>query len=172
MKANNSNLKATVDFLGNEWKYNCMGCAIAKGEIEIPGGIIYNGKYVLLGADPEIPIPGFLIVNVKRHINSFSELSKEERNEIGNIISYAEKALKEVENIKEITLVQEERSEHFHIWVFPSYSWMTEKFGKGITYLREISKYAKENASENDIKEVLKVAYRVREYFRENYTDK
>ena len=49
---------------------------------------------------------------------------------------------------------------------------MTEKFGKGITYLREISKYAKENVSENDIKEVLKVIDRVKEYFRENYTDK
>ena len=48
---------------------------------------------------------------------------------------------------------------------------MAERFGKGITYLRDISKYAKENASENDIKEVLNVIDRIREYFKENYID-
>ncbi len=171
MKSNKLESKTAIDFLGNEWNYDCMGCAIAKEEMEIPGGIIYNGKYVLLGADPEIPIPGFLIINTKRHINSFSELNKEERNEIGDIILYAEKAIKELEISKEITLVQEERSNHFHIWIFPNYNWMAEKFGKGITYLRDISKFAKENASENDIKEVLNVIDRIREYFKENYID-
>ena len=62
------NAKKAIDFLGNEWIYECMGCSIAKGEIKIPGGTIYEGKHTILGADPEIPIPGFLIVNVKRHI--------------------------------------------------------------------------------------------------------
>ena len=62
------NSRCAIDFLGNEWKYECIGCAISSGEIKIPGGIIYEGKYTILGADPEIPIPGFLIVNVKRHM--------------------------------------------------------------------------------------------------------
>lgn len=66
-----------------------------------PYKIIFEGKHILLGADPEIPIPGFLIVNTKRHVNSFSELNKEERNEIGNVIVYAEKALKELNIVKE-----------------------------------------------------------------------
>lgn len=162
------NSKTSVDFLGNVWNYDCMGCAILRGDMKIPGGIIYEGKYTILGADPEIPIPGFLIVNVKRHINSFSELNKEERIEIGNVISYAEKALKELNFVKEITLVQEERSKHFHIWIFPNYSWMTEKFGKGITYLRAISGYAQKNANKDDIKEVLYVVEKTREYFKKH----
>ena len=95
-----SNSKSSVDFLGNVWIYDCMGCAISRGEIKIPGGIIYEGKYTILAADPEIPIPGFFIINVKRHINSFSELNKEERTEIGNVIFYAEKALKELNIVK------------------------------------------------------------------------
>ena len=77
--------------------------------------------------------------------NSFSELNKEARNEIENVIAYAEKALKELDIVQEVTLVQEERSKHIHIWIFPNYSWMTEKFGKGITYFRDISEYAQKN---------------------------
>ena len=153
------NSKSAVDFWENVWNYDCMGCAISRGEIEIPGGIIYEGKY------PEIPIPGFFIINVKRHINSFSELSKEERTEIGNVIVYAEKALKELNIVKEVTLVQEERSKHLHIWIFPNYNWMNEKFGKGITYLRTISEYAQKNINEDGIKEVLNVIEKTRKYF-------
>ena len=160
------NSKTAVDFLGNRWNYDCMGCAISRGEIKIPGGIIYEGKYTILGADPEIPIPGFLIVNIKKHVNSFSELNKEERNEIGDVIAYAEKALKELNIVQEVTLVQEERSKHMHIWIFPNYTWMNEKFGKGITYLRDISEYAQKNANEEVIKEVLNVIEKVREYFQ------
>lgn len=163
------NSKCAIDFLGNEWNYDCMGCAISSGDIKIPGGIIYEGKHTILGTDPEIPIPGFLIVNIKRHVNSFSELNREERNEIGDVIAYAEKALKELRIVEEVTLVQEERSKHLHIWIFPSYNWMTEKFGKGITYLRAISEYAQKNVNEEQIKEVLNVVEKIRKYFKEQF---
>ena len=53
-----------------------------------------------------------------------------------------------------------------HIWIFPNYTWMNEKFGKGITYLRDISEYAQKNANEEVIKEVLNVIEKVREYFQ------
>ncbi len=162
------NSKSAIDFLGNKWEYNCMGCAISRGDIKIPGGIIYEGTYTILGADPEIPIPGFLIVNVKKHINSFSELDKEARIEIGNVIAYAEKALKELKIVQEVTLVQEERSKHLHIWIFPNYEWMTEKFGKGITYLREISEYAQKNSNEDNIKNVLNVVEKIKQYFKQH----
>ena len=93
------------------------------------------------------------------------ELSKEERTEIGNVIVYAEKALKELNIVKEVTLVQEERSKHLHIWIFPNYDWMNEKFGKGITYLRAISEYAQKNINEDGTKEVLNVIEKTRKYF-------
>ena len=61
--------------------------------------------------------------------------------------------------------MQEERSKHLHIWIFPTHSWMTEKFGKGIQYLRDIAEYAKNNANEDDIIEVLNVIEKVKKYF-------
>ena len=161
-------LRSTIDFLGNRWEYNCMGCAITNKEISIPGGIIFEGKYTILGADPEIPIPGFMIVNSKRHINSVSKLSKEERYEIIDVISLAEKALRELSITEEVTLVQEEKSKHLHIWIFPNYKWMTEKFGKGIKYLRDISEHAKNNVKDKDIKEIIEVIDKIREYFKEH----
>ena len=64
--------------------------------------------------------------------------------------------------------MQEERSKHFHIWIFPNYPWMTEKFGKGVSYLRDISAYSQENVNKDKIKEVLKVIREVKEYFDEH----
>ena len=162
------NAKTAIDFLGNKWKYNCMGCAMSNKEIEIPGGIIYDGKYCILSADPEIPIPGFLIITMKRHVNSFSELSKEERYEVVDIISTAEKSLRKLNITQEVTLVQKERSKHLHIWIFPNHNWMAEKFGKGIKYLRNISEYAQRNSNDTNIKEVLDAIDKIKKYLKEN----
>ena len=171
MNQNNNKTKSVVDFLGNKMNFECMGCAISSKKLTIPGGIIYEGKHTILAADPEIPIPGFLIVNVKKHVNSFSQLSKEERYEIVDVIANAEKALRILNITKEVTLVQEERSKHIHIWIFPNYDWMNETFGKGIKYLRDISEYAKKNASKKNIDEVLSIIEKIKTYFNNNTSD-
>lgn len=157
---------SVVDFLGKEWKFNCMGCAIATKELEVPGGIIYDGKYNYLVNDAQIPVPGFLIINCLRHVKSYSDLTEEERNEISDILYYTEKALKELKIADEITIVQEERAPHFHIWIVPNYDWMNEKFGKGVTYLRDIADYAKNNATKADVENCLKVSENVKEYLK------
>ena len=152
------------DVLGNEIKSDCIGCSIVNGEIELPGGVIYDGKGIILAADPEIPIPGFLIITSKRHIRSFAELTVEERMEIGNTIALAENAIKDLGIAETVTLVQEERSKHFHIWIFPEQDWMKEKFGLGIRYMRDINSYARENATKEDVDKVIKTAAEIREY--------
>ena len=154
------------DIAGNNIPFECVGCAISQGNLKLPGGIIYEGKSLILGADPEIPIPGFLVITIKRHIRSFSELTKEERDEIGDVLSLAEKAIKELGISSEITLVQEERSKHFHIWIFPAYDWMEEKFGVGIKYLRDISNYARNNFDQDTVDQVVEVAGMIRDYIK------
>ena len=161
--------KTMTDFLGKKWEnYGCLGCAIERGDVSLPGGKIFEGKYTILGSDPEIPIPGFLIVNSKRHINAFSDLSREERYEVSNVVALAEKALKKLNITNEITLVQEERSVHFHIWIFPHHAWMNEKYGRGISYLRAINQYARENVDEDTINKVMDTISKVREYFEKH----
>ena len=94
-----------------------------------------------------------------------SELDKDGRYEFIDIIAHAEKALKELNITKEVTIVQEERSKHLHVWIFPNYDWMTQKFGKGIKYLRDISEYAQKNVTDEDIKEILEDIEKVKKYF-------
>ncbi len=152
------------DILGNEIKSECVGCAIVRGEVNLPGGIIYDGESIILAADPEIPIPGFLIITSKRHIQSFAELTADERTEIGNTIAIAERAIKDLKIAETVTLVQEERSKHFHIWIFPNQEWMLEKFGYGLQYLRDINAFAKDNASDADIENVIRTAEEIKKY--------
>lgn len=161
------NIHKTKDFLGHELSFDCMGCAIANEDIMFPGGPVYRGKFCFLASDPEIPIPGFLVLNAKRHVNSFAELTLEERQEIGDILARAELALKRLGITKEITLVQEERSAHFHIWIFPMQPWMIQKFGTGISTLREVAAYAKTHATEDTIREVLDVSSCIRDELTE-----
>ena len=152
------------DILGNEINTECIGCSIVKGEINLPGGILYDGKSIILAADPEIPIPGFLIITSKRHIQSFAELTVDERAEIGNTIAIAERAIKDLKIAETVTLVQEERSKHFHIWIFPNQEWMQEQFGYGLQYLRDINAFAKDNASDADIENVIRTAEEIKKY--------
>lgn len=156
------NIHQTKDFLGNELSFDCMGCAIVNENIAVPGGPIYRGEYCFLAPDPEIPIPGFLVLNAKRHVNSFTELTLDERREIGDVLAHAELALKELGITREITLVQEERSAHFHIWIFPVQPWMIKRFGAGISTLREVATYAKAHVTPEITQEVLDTAARVR----------
>lgn len=166
------NTKSATDILGNVWNYDCMGCAINRGDLIPPGGIIYEGKYVILTADTEVPIPGFLIINIKRHVNSFSELEKEERIEVVNLLTHAEKAIKKLGIGKYVFVIQEETSSHLHIWIFPYSDEMKKKYGKDSSHLREIMKECIKNSNDDTIKEVLDVVERVKIYFKENDINK
>ena len=75
-----------TDFLGKTWEFDDMGIAISNGTLIPPGGILYDGKYLVINQDPAVPIPGFMIITLKRHTNSFSLLTKEEKIEISNLL--------------------------------------------------------------------------------------
>lgn len=158
------NSRQMVDFMGKEWHYDCLGCAIRDGKVIPPGGILYETNSFTIQLDAEIPIKGFLIINTKQHIRSLVELKQEERAELIELIDIAMRAVKTLTNGKEITLVQEERSKHFHVWIFPHDKWMDEKFGKGISNLREICAYAQKNASLEERKEVEAFGEKIKRY--------
>ena len=160
------NSKQMTDILGNIYEYNCLGCEIASKKITPPGGIIYEDETFILASDPEVPLKGFLIVNVKRHINSLIELSVDEQHRMIEIVGKAINILKELNITQEVTLVQEERSKHFHMWIFPNQPWMVEKFGKGISYLRDICKYAQENVTKEQLDEVLETIELVKKAYK------
>ena len=125
---------------------NCIGCAIAKKEIEVIGGIIAETENFNVSNDLECPIPGFLILASNHHIRSVAEFTPDQVQEFSMFLYKLRKAMTEVLDIDKITIVQEERSadSHFHLWLFPWHDWMYE-IGKDISDIRKIMELSKEN---------------------------
>lgn len=76
-------------------------------------------------------------------------------------------ALKNIKDIKEVAIIQEERSGHFHLWLLPRYEWMDEKFKNSLSTVREILFYAKDNyKTEENISDVLATVGIIRDYMK------
>lgn len=157
------------DILGEEWNCKCIGCSIENGEIAPPGDIIISTENFVLHQDPEIPIKAFLIIASKKHIRSISELTCKESEELFDLVYKARMALKIIKDIKEVSIIQEERSGHFHLWLLPRYEWMDEKFENSLSTVREILFYAKNNyKTEENIIDILETVEIIRDYMKCN----
>lgn len=155
------------DILGKEWNCKCIGCSIGNGQITPPGGIIMSTKNFVIHQDPEIPIKAFLIITSKKHIKSISELTCEESQELFELVYKARIALKIIKDIKEVTIIQEERSGHFHLWLLPRYEWMDEKFANSLSTVREKLFYAKDNnKAEENITDILSTVDTIKNYMK------
>jgi diadenosine tetraphosphate (Ap4A) HIT family hydrolase len=117
------------DFLGHEWTYNCMGCAIADGSMQVPGGLIKAGEYFCVHQDPLISLPGFLVIGARRHIQTIAEMEKAEYREFAELLRTTEIAIHAATGIEHLTIVQEEHSVHFHLWFFPWTAEVVAKYG-------------------------------------------
>lgn len=155
-----------IDFTGKEWQCECLGCALGSGEIRPPGGYVYESEGFIMHQDPVYAIPGFLIVSPKRHVRSIDRLEPPERHELMELMSAGIRALHELHITGEVTVVQEERSKHLHVWLFPWHKWMDERQPHGIQFLRSLMEYWKQNCTQSDIEETLQVVESVRDYLK------
>ena len=157
-------MNKTIDIFGKEIEFNCMGCDIANHRLIPPGGYVYEDEFINVSADPEIPIKGFMVLGISRHIKSLNDMTENERNDIMKILNKTILAIKKTNIAEEVLLVQEERASHFHIWIVPIHDWM-EKFGKNIRNIKEIINYSKENFNEEKKKELEKAINDIRAQF-------
>jgi len=135
-----------TDLRGQTKKIACLSCAIRKGEVKSSGGSITSSKYFDAHQDYEIPIPGFVIITSKRHLQSVDEFTEAEQVDFIKFLCHLRSALRQVLGIKVVYLVQEEDTpDHFHIWIFPRYEWMAKKIGRKIQSVRPIMEYARKN---------------------------
>lgn len=42
------NSKKIIDFLGKQWEFYCLGCAIRENKVDLPGGKIYESENIIL----------------------------------------------------------------------------------------------------------------------------
>jgi diadenosine tetraphosphate (Ap4A) HIT family hydrolase len=116
-----------TDIAGNKKRVKCLSCAIEKGGVARHGGSIASTAHFDAHQDWEIPIPGFVIVASRRHLQSIDEFTDEERGDFIEFLCMVRRAMREALDIQTAYLIQEEdTSDHFHVWMFPRYEWMAE----------------------------------------------
>jgi diadenosine tetraphosphate (Ap4A) HIT family hydrolase len=129
----------TIDFLGNKWRFDCMGCAVSGGSMAVPGGMIRRTEHFCVHQDPLIPLPGFVVIASVRHIRSIDEMGVPEYEEFSTLVMKTHRAIKEITRIEHLTLVQEEHAKHFHLWFFPWTESVLQQYGNpSLTKIREI----------------------------------
>lgn len=105
----------------------CFICQKHQGVTEVPGGAIVEDELVYCGhawpqeGDPEI-YPGACIVEPKRHVDSWAELSDVEAGRVGVAVRDIARALKQSEGAEHVyVFVLGHHISHLHIWVVPRY---------------------------------------------------
>ena len=160
-----------IDIQNNDITCDCIGCAIAAGEIAPPGGVICESEHFVLHQDPEVPIRGFLIIASKQHIQSIAQMSEDEAAELFSLVYRARLSQKQLGHINEVRIIQEEYSGHFHLWLLPWEAWMEVKFINSLESVRELMRYAKkERKTEENVQEILGVVEAIKASFNQPIT--
>lgn len=114
----------------------------------------YGNERITLAQDLELLIEVFKIVLLKRHIEKLSELSREERIEIFNIVDRTIKILRENGVCENFDVIFEEREDrHLHVWIMPRHEWMMEICEDIIDNVKVVCDYAKENFRNDEVYE-------------------
>ena len=106
---------------------DCLICRKHRGELQVPGGAVYEDDLIYAGhsAIPEgggEAYLGTLFVEPKRHIPGLAELTEDEAQRSGVLVTRLSRALKESEGAEHIYLfVMGHHVPHLHIWVVPRY---------------------------------------------------
>jgi len=124
----------------------CLSCAIVDKKVKNIESIIVT-KYFNAHQDYETPIPGFIIITSKRHIQGIDELTKKEQTEFIYLTCGLRKILKDVGIRHSIIIQNEITRHHFHCWIFPWLTWMEKKFNTELELIHSIMKFSREQRS-------------------------
>lgn len=157
-----------VNYLNEEIKFNgCPGCAYGRHDFNLPCGMAYENERFTLSQDWELPIQGFLIVSPKRHIEKFEELTKNERDEMFDIVDKTIKILRKNNICDRFDIIFEEKKDrHLHVWIMPRHKWMEEICDDIIDNVGVICDYAKKHFRTTEVYEqIRKITLIVKEEF-------
>ena len=157
-----------IDYSGKEIVYNgCPGCAYANHEFSLDCGIAYENEKFTLSHDWELPIYGFFVICPKRHVQYFTELSKDERDEMFDIADKTIKILKSLNVCDGFNLILEEKVDrHLHLWIMPRHQVFKDMVGDITDNIGKIFDYAIQNWKTRDnIQKINQLSQNLREEF-------
>lgn len=147
----------------------CPGCAYGKQEFNLECGMAYENDRFTLSQDWELPIQGFFIVSPKRHIEKLCELTKDERNEMFEIVDKTVKILRDNKICERFDYIFEEKeNRHLHVWILPRYNWMNKIVNDIIDNIGIIFEYAKTNFRNDENYEEIK---RISDIIKNNFNN-
>ena len=143
----------------------CYACLFAEHKFSLPCGIAYENEKFTLAQDFELPIQGFFVVSPKKHIETFEELTENERIEIFEIINKTIEILRKIKICDRFNVIfEEKKNKHFHIWIMPRHKWMENIGGNIINNIGKIFEYSKINMRTKEnldkINEITKILKR------------
>jgi diadenosine tetraphosphate (Ap4A) HIT family hydrolase len=106
----------------------CFACQKHRGEIELPGGAIVQDELIYCGhawslEEPQGIYLGACIVEPKRHVASWADLSDIEAKRIGIVIRDVALALERSESAEHVyVFVLGHHVPHLHVWVVPRFA--------------------------------------------------
>ena len=158
---------AVTNFMNEEMVFEgCKSCAIGSHSItNLPGGYLYEDDFINVTIDPEVPIYGFIVIGINKHVATTTQLTREERIQIEDITNRVKLALEHF-GAKNLLLFADGFADHYRRWVIPSDNWMFQ-FGRGKN-LKQITMYAKKNMTDQQKKEILLFAERIKDFLRSN----
>ena len=129
----------------------------------------YENDRFTLSQDWELPIEGFFIVSTKRHIEKLCELTKDERNEMFEIVDKTVKILRDNKICERFDYIFEEKeNRHLHVWILPRYNWMNKIVNDIIDNIGIILEYAKTNFRNDENYEEIK---RISDIVKNNFNN-
>ena len=147
----------------------CPGCAYGKHEFNLECGMAYENDRFTLSQDWELPIQGFFIVSPKRHIEKLCELTKDERNEMFEIVDKTVKILRDNKICERFDyFFEEQENRHLHVWILPRYNWMNKIVNDIIDNIGIIFEYAKTNFRNDENYEEIK---RIADIIKNNFNN-
>lgn len=165
-------MKKYKTFYNTELIGDCVGCIPKEnpdfGAIETVHNI---NSLMRVHQDFIVPIPGFMIIESVRHVQTEMELDDQEWDAYNRLRLDTRKALLSVLDIKEVIIHQEERSQHLHLWIFPIYDWMFDVIDVSdgrirLEHMKVLMKYAEEKMLiPENIAKVEDAAHKLRDFF-------
>ena len=111
----------------NENLSTCFVCQKQRGEISVPGGVVFEDDLVyvshqIIDEGHDSAYLGVLFVEPKRHVPEMADLSEREAARVGVVASLASRALRESEGAERVYMfVLGHGVPHLHIWLVPRY---------------------------------------------------
>lgn len=104
---------------------DCFICRKHRGEIDIPGGVIYEDELLYVGhisSDSEEVYLGYVMIDIKRHVPGLAELHDDESAAVGRMLSRVSQALKACVGAEHLySFVLGDHVSHLHMHLIPRY---------------------------------------------------